>query len=138
MSTSAFQGRRRQTQSVDAESFEPRSLALPVSRSRVEFCQRRNGEWRFPMRSVLLSGVVPASELQLRELAPGVSTTGSTASEFLELRLRNRAAFVSSSSPKNRLPALFEDSRRFARRIKSMRIGEQINTPVVSVACRVS
>jgi hypothetical protein len=76
--------------------------------------------------------------LQLCELEPGASTTGRTASEFLQLRWCTGNAFVSGASPKNTLPAMFEESRKFARRIKSLRIGEQINAPVVSVACRAS
>ena len=90
------------------------------------------------MRSVLDSGVIPASELQLRELRLGGPTSGRAASDFLKQRLSSGNAFVSVSSPKNTLPAMFEESRKFARRVKSMRIGKQINTPVVSVACRAS
>ncbi len=80
------------------------------------------------MRSVLVSGVVPASQLQLRELRLGGPSSGRTASDFLELRLCTGDVFVSGSSPKNTLPAMFEEARRFARRIKSVRIGKQINS----------
>jgi hypothetical protein len=64
------------------------------------------------------------SEFRSRIELVGVrSSSGCSASEFVMSRSRSRHQFAFEASPKTTLPAVFEKSRRTARRIKFKRIG---------------
>ncbi len=71
--------------------------------------------------------VVPSSELVLREFVSVPVESFGSASEFLAYRLRKSEAFASGASPKDTLPAVFEGLRHSARRLKTRRIGRQLN-----------
>lgn len=71
--------------------------------------------------------VVPCGELVLREFVSVPSESSGSASEFLAYRKRKNKAFASGASPKDTLPAVFEGLRHSARRLKTRRIGRQLN-----------
>ena len=51
------------------------------------------------------------------------SSSGLSASEFLAFRMRRQSQFVAGASPRNTLPAVFEDMKRKASRMRFQRIG---------------
>lgn len=78
---------------------------------------------------------VPVSELVLRGEAlvsgPGASP-GRSASEFVQYRVSLSSAFVSAATPKRALPAVFDELRRKASRMKFQRIGAKAPDRIAS------
>ena len=83
------------------------------------------------MSQSFVGGVVPTSELVLRDVAfvsCPKERSGLSASEFLAFRVRRQSQFRACASPKDTLPAVFDELKHKASRMRFQRIGAKAST----------